>query len=52
MNYWIDGDYIRFVVDENSGLMHKDHKGAEMDAYLAWVADGNTPEEWKPSTGK
>lgn len=46
MKYWIDGDYIRFEGDERGGLMHKDYSGPEMDAYLAWVAEGNTAPKW------
>lgn len=48
MMFWLDGDFVRFEIDERRGLMHKDYIGEEMAAYLAWVAEGNTPGEWTP----
>lgn len=45
-NYWIDGDFIRFQTEEKSGLFSVDYEGPERDAYDAWLAEGNTPEEW------
>jgi hypothetical protein len=47
--YWIDGDLIRFVTSEKKGFFHKDYEGIEMSEYLAWVAEGNTAEEWSPN---
>ena len=50
MNFWIDNDFVRFQIDDLRGIMHKDYLGYEMTVYLAWVADGNTAEEWQPDT--
>lgn len=50
MKYYIDGDLIRFQSDEKSGYVHKDFQCAELTDYQAWLAEGNTPEEWKPET--
>jgi hypothetical protein len=46
MMFWLEEDYIRFDIDDRHGLMHKDYVGVEMTAYLEWVAEGNTAEEW------
>ena len=48
MKFWIDNDFIRFEIGELRGMMHKDYLCYEMTLYLAWVADGNIPEEWQP----
>ena len=48
MNYFIDGDLIRFDFEDRSGYFHKDYECEQSVAYLAWVAEGNTAEEWQP----
>ena len=48
MNYYTDGEMIRFNNETCSGIMSSDYVGPEMDAYLAWVAEGNTAQEWTP----
>jgi hypothetical protein len=48
MNYYIDGSLIRFAGQNCSGYFHELYEGPERDAYDAWVAEGNTAEEWRP----
>jgi hypothetical protein len=48
VNYYTNGISIRFHGPTCSGIMSQNYTGPEMDAYLAWVAEGNTAEEWKP----
>jgi hypothetical protein len=48
MKYYIDGCVIRYSSDEKSGYVHKDFQCVELSEYEAWVADGNTAEEWQP----
>ena len=45
--FWIDNDYVRFVIGDRSGLFSNTYEGEEKQQYLAWLAEGNTPEEWK-----
>jgi hypothetical protein len=51
VKYYIDGELIRFSAENASGLFHKDYVCQEQIAYLAWVADGNTADEWQPEIG-
>lgn len=46
MNYWIDGEKIRFQSEERSGFFTLEYRGPERDAYDAWLAEGNIPGEW------
>jgi len=36
------------VVTENGGFVPSDSMNADYLAYVAWLFDGNTPEEWNP----
>jgi hypothetical protein len=47
MQYWIDGDKIRFDNGVDSGYFTPEAT-SHYEAYLAWVAEGNTAEEWNP----
>ena len=48
------GAEIRYVVfrfsdgSVQSFIDHEDNNSPERQAYLAWVAEGNTAEEWNP----
>jgi hypothetical protein len=45
--------YIFFWITENSQINFADvesNTGQERMMYLAWLAEGNTPEEWQPET--
>ncbi len=46
MNYFIDGEIIRFESEERAGYFHISYEGPERDEYDAWLAEGNTPSEW------
>ena len=44
--FWVDGDYVRFVIGDRCGLFSNTYEGEEKQQYLAWLAEGNEPEEW------
>lgn len=48
MMYWIDGDFIRFEIDDKRGFMPKDYTGEDMSNYLKWLDEGNEAELWTP----
>lgn len=45
MQYWIDGDRIRFDDGVNNGTFTPEAT-SHYQSYLDWVAEGNTAEEW------
>jgi hypothetical protein len=51
VKYSIRGNIVHFIVkDENeetvqSGMFTEEYNGPERQAYLDWVAEGNTAEE-------
>ena len=46
--YYIDGDRIHFTSESASGTFTQDDAEGYYQAYLEWVAQGNTAEEWTP----
>lgn len=46
MRYWIDGDKIRFEGEEVSGFFTEGSGSSYEADYIAWLAEGNEPEEW------
>ena len=45
MKYWTNGDRIRFDDGVNNGSFTEEYEIMYLP-YLAWLAEGNTPEEW------
>lgn len=47
--YWIRtiGEISNIV--SNKGVIPEDEGNMDYQAYLAWVAEGNTPEPWEPN---
>lgn len=45
-----DGQAI-IAIDEAGNILGvpSDEKNADYVAYLAWLAEGNTPEQWQPT---
>jgi hypothetical protein len=51
MKYWkVNENTIRFddLNKEVAGIVTSEDLTGRWKAYLAWVAEGNTPEEWSP----
>jgi hypothetical protein len=46
IQYWIDGDRIRFDDGINNGSFTEEYLPM-YEPYLAWVAEGNTAEKWE-----
>lgn len=44
--FWTDGDFIRFTINEKSGLFNMSYEGSEKQEYIEWLAEGNEPQEW------
>ena len=46
--YWTDGNVIHFSNENGSGTFTQEDQEGYYAAYLAWIAEGNTAEEWRP----
>ena len=47
----VDGNRaIRRSAEHGGGIFLMDDSNPDYREYLAWIAEGNTPEEWNPDT--
>lgn len=44
----LSGIPVIYRVEDETWIPTSDETNADYQQYLAWVAEGNTPEEWQP----
>jgi hypothetical protein len=44
------GDVILKLSDNAVSFVPADEANSDYQQYLAWLAEGNTPEEWQPES--
>lgn len=48
IRYIVKGEDVIRISDDGSSNFDPTYESVETQQYLAWLAEGNTPEEWKP----
>ena len=51
MKFYLQNNHpfvARVIYDEQFKIITEDEDNPQYQQYLAWLAEGNTPEEWNP----